>query len=252
MKILYFCTCWLPDLDRVFMLQSWLRVAAQQSAHLTIINTDAGDFGCDIMNVRYGGMPSGVRVCELGNNIGHGSRIGDQDGWGRAFCKGIELAITGGYDYAVHVESDMACRVDCRDVIALMRASGKPFAAPYCSQVQNIETGLIYMDVNRLQEMEFVNRYNWPKIRPEMSIAERIALQPEKVIGEIFGEEWLRLPLHWSQFGRIEFDKTEESDLADVLVWNPNDAKYFTHVRPWAYDLYTRDAKGKPLPLIRL
>ncbi len=248
MKILYFCTCWLPDLDRVFMLQSWLRVAAQQSAHLTIINTDAGDFGCDVMNVRYGGMPSGVRVCELGNNIGHGSRIGDQDGWGRAFCKGIELAITGGYDYAVHVESDMACRVDCRDVIDLMRRSGKPFAAPYCSQVQNIETGLMYMDVNRLQEMEFVNRYNWPKIRPEMSIAERIVLQPEKVIGGIFGDEWLRL--NWLG-GRFEY-RTDIEQLWFQDIGLSRRIQYFTHVRPWAYDLYTRNAKGEPLPLIRL
>ncbi len=235
------------------MLQSWLRVAAQQSAHLTIINTDAGNFGCDVMNVRYGGMPSGVRVCELGNNIGHGSRIGDQDGWGRAFCKGIELAITGGYDYAVHVESDMACRVDCRDVIALMEKGENPFAAPYCSQVQNIETGLIYMSVKRLKELEFVNRYNWPKIRPEMSIEERIALQPEKVIGEIFGNEWMRLDSSqgWdTRNGRMEWDSALENQLRMLI--HMGQARYFTHVRPAMYDIYTRNSKGEPLPLIRL
>ncbi len=243
MKILYFCTCWLPDLDRVVMLQSWLRVARQQNADIRLIDTTS----------RFNPVLSGIdvkyeEVVGIGGNIGHGSRIGDQDGWGRAFCKGIELAITGGYDYAVHVESDMACRVDCRDVIALIRASGKPFAAPYCSQVQNIETGLMYMDVNRLQEMEFVNRYNWPKIRPEMSIEERIVLQPEKVIGGIFGEEWLRT--NWLG-GRFEY-RADIEQLWFQDIGLSRRIQYFTHVRPWAYDLYTRDAKGEPLPLIRL
>ncbi len=245
MKILYFCTCWLPDLDRVFILQSWLRVARQQNVDIRLIDTTS----------QFNPVLSGIdvkyeEVIGVGGNIGHGSRIGDQDGWGRAFCKGIELAITGGYDYAVHVESDMSCRVDCRDVIALMEKEGKPFAAPYCSQVQNIETGLMYMSVKRLKELDFVNRYNWPKIRPEMSIAERIALQPEKVIGGIFGDEWLQL--EWLD-GRLENDvKAEWFMGTEIFKGNTSYIKYFTHVRPWAYDLYTRNSKGEPLPLIRL
>ncbi len=244
MKILYFCTCWLPDLDRVFILQSWHRVARQQNVNIRLIDTTS----------RFNPVLSGIdvkyeEVIGVGGNVGHWSRIGDQDGWGRAFCKGIELAITGGYDYAVHVESDMACRVDCRDVIALMEKEGKPFAAPYCSQVQNIETGLMYMSVKRLKELDFVNRYNWPKIRPEMSITERIALQPEKVIGGIFGEEWLKL--HWdSRNGRMEWDSALENQL--MMLIHMGQAKYFTHVRPAMYDIYTRNSKGETLPLIRL
>ncbi len=225
------------------MLQSWLRVARQQNADIRLIDTTS----------RFNPVLSGIdvkyeEVIGVGGNVGHGSRIGDQDGWGRAFCKGVELAITGGYDYAVHVESDMACRVDCRDVIALMEKGENPFAAPYCSQVQNIETGLLYMSVKRLKELDFVNRYNWPKIRPEMSIAERIALQPEKVIGGIFGEEWLKL--HWdTRNGRMEWHPDLESQL--MMLIHMGQAKYFTHVRPAMYDFYTRNSKGEPLPLIR-
>ncbi len=248
MKVLYFCTCWLPDLDRVFMLQSWLRVARQQTADILIVDTKS-EFHPDVAGYTYR-LDDSERCYRFDSNVGHGSREGDQDGWGRAFCKGIELAIEGGYDYAVHVESDMACRVDCHDVIALMEKEGKPFAAPYCSQVQNIETGLMYMNVKRLKELDFVARYNWPKIRPEMSIAQRIAWQPEKVIGGIFGEEWLRLKWHGA---RIEYDAAAEWKLGiEIFNRELHIVHYFTHVNPWAYDLFTRNAKGEPLPLIRL
>lgn len=247
MKVLYFCTCWLPDLDRVFMLQSWLRVARQQGADIRIIDTISAYHP---LMMQLGLLHS--EVIGVGGNVGHGSREGDKDGWGRAFCKGVELAIECGYDYAVHVESDMACRVDCRDVIALMQKEGKPFAAPYCSQVDNIETGLMYMDVKRLKELDFINRYNWPKIRPEMSITERIALQPERVIGGIFGDEWLLLK--WNGM-RIEYERVAELFLMNEIMAKPigvHPVHYFTHVRAAMYDLYTRDSKGNPLPLIRL
>ncbi len=241
MKVLLFCTCWLPDLDRVFMLQSWLRVARQQKADIQIIDT-IGNF----QPVVAGAHPG--ECIFVGTQIGHGSRDGDQDGWGRAFCKGIELAIEGNYDYAVHCEADMACRVDLMDVIALMEKEKKPIAAPWCSQVNAIETGLMFMSVPWLKENRFIERYDWPKIRPEMNVGDRIARQPERVIGKIAGDDYLRL--NWYG-GRIEHDYHGESILMRSLN-NRENVKYFTHVRPWAYDLYTRDSKGDPLPLIRL
>lgn len=93
------------------------------------------------------------------DNIGHLARNG-RDGWGRAFCRGVEIAIEQNYDWLVHIESDMLSRVDVANVIEFLKKHGMDFAAPL-NHYGLIETGLMWMRVQALKEVGFIEQYDW-------------------------------------------------------------------------------------------
>jgi hypothetical protein len=65
----------------------------------------------------------GVPTLQLGDNIGHLGRKG-RDGWGRAFCAGLQYAIDHGYDCAVHIEGDSLLRQPVRKFCEFMDEQG--------------------------------------------------------------------------------------------------------------------------------
>jgi len=124
-------------------------------------------------------------IWSFDDNIGHLSR-GGRDGWGRAFCKGIELAISGGYDYVAHIESDLLFKGRIETVVSMMRKSKIKVVSPRVSviagDVPRLETGLVIMDVRYLKEIDFVARYDW-------TVTQRIPC-PEARVAAIFGGDW--------------------------------------------------------------
>ena len=89
-------------------------------------------------------MPSieGLEVLQLGDNIGH-LKLTGRDGWGRAFCAGLQRAIDGRYDWAVHIETDLLFARPVADVIGKMGSVGVDVAAPLELSVAlgSLETG---------------------------------------------------------------------------------------------------------------
>jgi hypothetical protein len=63
-----------------------------------------------------------LQVYRFPDNIGHLAR-GGKDGWGRAFCKGLEMAIDGQYDYVVHIEGDSLFKRPVLPIIRQMMAT---------------------------------------------------------------------------------------------------------------------------------
>ena len=112
------------------------------------------------------------------NNVGHLDYNG-HDGWGRAFCTGVANAIFNNYHYAVHIESDLLFKGDVSEIIREMYENYY-YAVSTKSWLLNwLETGLIFMDVNYLDHIQFISKYNWKCLKKGNS--------PELIIPSILG-----------------------------------------------------------------
>jgi len=121
------------------------------------------------------------RIFDFGDNVGHLSRRG-RDGWGRAFCYGLQAAIDGGYEYVAHIEGDSLFRLPVRDVIIEMaRDKTKVVSTPVIGTDRSwpawLETGLMFFSVDYLRTCNFAQKYDWPS-RP-------VAPTPEVVVRQI-------------------------------------------------------------------
>lgn len=123
--------------------------------------------------------PSSVWYYTFEDNVGHLSR-GGRDGWGRAFCYGLQYAIDEGYDWVVHVEGDSVCKLDVRAEVDRLVSEGRSVATiPLSSWPGQIETGLMFFDVEWLRDASIVERYDWTR-------RDRYP-EPEKVVKQLCG-----------------------------------------------------------------
>src|SRR5260221_10014685 len=119
-------------------------------------------------------------VITFPDNVGHLS-AGGRDGWGRAFSQGLLCAIAGGYDYVVHVEGDLLTRLDLAKICRMMQDRGIPALAAITPNLGWAETGLVFLKVDFLRDVQLVERYGWAT-RPARPY-------PEGVLGELLGED---------------------------------------------------------------
>lgn len=125
--------------------------------------------------------PPRVWYYTFSDNVGHLSK-GGRDGWGRAFCYGLQYAIDEGYDWVAHVECDSLCKLDVANVSeALEEAAVRVATIPLSSWPGQIETGLMFFDVEWLRDSSLIERYDWAHRQryPE----------PEKVVKELCGRD---------------------------------------------------------------
>ena len=99
-------------------------------------------------------------VISFSDNIGHLLSTG-RDGWGRAFCAGITNAIYNGYDYAVHIESDLLFKGNVSAVVDEMHEISIPVVGTKSWLYGFLETGLLFMNVQFLKAVKFLSRYTW-------------------------------------------------------------------------------------------
>ena len=87
MRVLIFGTVHADTPEKLHIAQMWATL------HRDINPT------CDLLLVDTNTLPHdftyGVEVFSFGDNIGHLAR-GGRDGWGRAFCKGLEIGVDRG------------------------------------------------------------------------------------------------------------------------------------------------------------
>jgi hypothetical protein len=123
---------------------------------------------------------SGEKWISFKDNIGHLSITG-KDGWGRAFCHGVDLAIKNKFDYVVHIEGDLLFSGDVIDICLSMKKLGLEVLAPRSQMWNWLETGLLFMNVNFMQSINFSKRYNWPTRKKGDG--------PELIVEKIIGKE---------------------------------------------------------------
>ena len=136
------------------------------------------------------GMNGPKMLHSFPDNVGHLSRKG-RDGWGRAFCYGIDAAVRGNYEYCVHIEGDSLFRLPVMPIIRHMhekdikaastKVTGLRFDMPgWC------ETGLMFFNCQHMKRINFTAQYNWPT-RTERPT-------PEIVVARLLGNDLRYMP----------------------------------------------------------
>ncbi|TPN44875.1 methyltransferase domain-containing protein [Mesorhizobium sp. B1-1-7] len=161
------------------------------------------------------------------DNIGHLAR-GGKDGWGRAFCKGLESAIDGQYDYVVHIEGDSLLSKPVLPIIRKMmadgvRAASVPVEGTKRKETGWAETGLMFFSVDYLWQSKFIERYDWWNRTKSPT--------PEKIIFDLVGEDLKMLPL-----------KAERGDRGQITAENAAGLDWITHCAPEALDAFVEAA----------
>lgn len=157
------------------------------------------------------------------DNIGHLAR-GGKDGWGRAFCKGLEMAIDGQYDYVVHIEGDSLFKRPVMPIIRQMIAGGiKAASVPVEGTKRRetgwTETGLMFFSVDYLWQSRFIEKYDWWNRTAKP--------YPEQAIFDLLGADLLMLPL-----------RAERGDRGQITADNVAELDWVTHAAPDAYEAF--------------
>lgn len=170
------------------------------------------------------------KTLQLGDNIGHLAR-GGQDGWGRAFCRGLQYAVERGYDYVAHIEGDSLFRLKVMPICERMRfdrisAASVPVRGTKRPEKDWVETGMMIFDVNYLRDARIVEQYNWQDCEPKR----RYPQTPEWHLHRILGAHLKMMP--W---------RAERGDTGQITAENVGDFDWVTHVPPDVADAFVRE-----------
>lgn len=187
-RVLIFGTCYAPTDDKVCELRRWIELNARLNPNnIDLLLIDSNSLESD-HDRRLNPL---VGIFRFPDNIGHLSR-GGRDGWGRAFCFGLQYAIDHGYDYVVHIEGDSLFRLPVLPIVEEMEVSATDVASievsswPASSRHQTVETGLMFFSVEWLKSSRLIERYDWAK-RTKYP-------EPEKAIRTICGADLQLMP----------------------------------------------------------
>ena len=164
----------------------WARLTRHLNPGTDILIVDSAS-PTDVSEVTY---PVDLTVLQLGDNIGH-INVSNKDGWGRAFCAGVDEAIAKGYDYIAYCDVDIVNSLPVGPIIEKMDRCGVRVACPMDTQYAFLENGLMFLSVAYLRDSNFVSRYNWPS-RVRSSDPMDI---PEMVFEKLMADELFTLPI---------------------------------------------------------
>lgn len=222
-RTLIFATTYVDTRERQRLTEQWVTFHKER-------NPD-----CDLLLVDSRSplqLPNDVEIFSFPDNIGHlsrngplGPRSGGRDGWGRAFCKGLELAIARGYEYAVHIEGDSLFQLPVMPIARRMQLESSdvlsvPVEGTKKKEIGWVETGLMFFRTGYVTETDFIGRYDWPnrKVHPT----------PERVIFSILGDKLKMMP--W---------RAERGDKSHITVNNVHNLDWVTHCHDYAvYDRF--------------
>jgi hypothetical protein len=186
---LLFGTFYIDSPDRDQLTDLWIKLH-------TTLNPDCDFLAVDSQSpiqkfvgwTRYDGRRRPRMYFNFDDNIGHLSRrlvTQGRDGWGRAFCKGLEIAVKLGYEYAAHIEGDSLFRLSVSNITEQMKLEGIDCVSAKVNGLINsgaehqwVETGLMMLSTDYLRRSNFIQRYDWPNRRvtptPERFIRQNI------------------------------------------------------------------------------
>jgi hypothetical protein len=186
-RVLLFGTCYVDSEARVKLTVQWAELMLR-------LNADCDIWLIDSQSPLMPRLDPRIRIFSFPDNIGHLSRRNvtpGKDGWGRAFCKGLQLAIDGRFDFVAHIEADSLFRLSVLPICLRMRrdkimAASIPVLSGARVIPQWVETGLMFFDVEFLRRSNFVSRYDWPNRRSRPT--------PEVVINRMLGPHLTMMP----------------------------------------------------------
>lgn len=198
-EVTIFGTSYLKDATDLWLFRQWLHLNRTLNPHARLIVVDSAspvspylaDFPRD----------DGEHLLQLGDNIGHLGKTG-RDGWGRAFCHGLEVA---GEDagWIVHMETDLLFALPVQRMLDRMEISGVEVVAPWALPYPFIETALMFFDAHWVRKHNLGARYDWehgrglPEKRVEEIAGEDLWIAPIRGLRMDVREQALPQPLDW-------------------------------------------------------
>jgi hypothetical protein len=191
MKPLLFGTCYVADEVMRDLVITWSRLNRKLNPGLDIMLIDsASPFDPRHFLPTKAPQHANVIVKRFDDNIGHLSR-GGGDGWGRAFSRGIELAIYLGYSHIAYIDADMLFARPVMPILQKMERVGVKIACPFDQHYGFVENGITFADVEYLRQIDFIKKYDW-KHSPKPTTHEAL---PERRFAKIVEDELFTLPL---------------------------------------------------------
>jgi hypothetical protein len=235
-RVLIFATTYVDTPERLRLTHQWCDLHRHLNPDCDFLLVDSQS---PLGPLTAGHHKDEVEVFSFPDNIGHLSRNGPdgpsskgRDGWGRAFCEGLNRACWRGYDYVVHIEGDSLFRLPVMDIVRGMKRDGikvlsVPVEGTKRKEVGWVETGLMFFNVAYLRDIQFTDRYDWPN-RTERPT-------PEKVIFKMLGKDLVMMP--W---------KAERGDKRQITIENVDRLDWVTHChgQPEIYDRYIESLMG--------
>jgi hypothetical protein len=221
MRNLVFGTCYVNSPHRAKLLDCWITVIRRVNPNTDILLVDSNSPWEPLIDPRHGhfarydtGMRMSRMLHSFPDNVGHLSHKG-RDGWGRAFCYGLEAAIAGKYDYVAHIEGDSLFRLPVEPIFATMNRDGIhaasiPVGGTKRTMYGWVETGLMFFSTNFVDHIHFVRQYSWQHRTTNPT--------PEVVIRQILGNDLRMMP--W---------RGERGDKSHITPANVTQLDWVTH-----------------------
>jgi len=197
-QTLIFGTMYMSNQYHVELVRLWLNMVKSKYPDAFWILIDSRS-NIDLFNqLQISRVAAERRIDQLNichtfhDNIGHlsGMHPRNKDGWGRAFCYGVEFGIRNGFENIVHIESDVLTRIDINKVISNLDRTGKGVACPKVNlpgvQGWIIETGLMIMKTSFVKRIDLIGKYDWKN--SQVPDAEKGIDNPEQRLTKIIGD----------------------------------------------------------------
>lgn len=181
-RVLIFATTYVDTPEKKRLLELWITTHAALNPECDLCLVDSASPLFDVTTLPNV-LPTPVLYHEFPDNIGHLAR-GGRDGWGRAFCKGLDIARAGPWTHVVHIEGDSLFSLDVMTIAREMvrdehRALSVDVAGTSKPESGWAETGLMFFDVEFLRRFDFTALYDWQNRGPRPF--------PEQVVRRILG-----------------------------------------------------------------
>lgn len=213
------------------LVQLWARLNAHLCPDTDMLLVDSHS-PVDLMGALEGIAPR-LKIHDMRDNVGHLNSTG-KDGWGRAFCWGVQHAIQQHYDYIAYCDADIICTVPATRVIERMAKANVNAACPWNTMYDFAENGLMYLSVPYLRDSGFVERYDWQN-RTRSPNPRDI---PERVFEDLMGDDLWILPMRGM---RNDLDQLTVNNFAHR--WPYGGPSWLTHCRDIRlYDLMLEKA----------
>ena len=218
---LIFGTCYIGTVIMKCHVELWCKLMRKLNPETDILLIDS----CSIYSPQEFAASNGINFIDFGNNVGHLSLQG-RDGWGRAFCKGIQYAIDNNYKYVVYTDADIFLSFPVKSVIDKMERTNVKICTPFDITYLFIENGVVFADVNYMNESRFISKYDWENANQPI---------PEHRCASLWQDELFILPI-------LGF-RNDSSHITHQNVENPQ-IQYLTHCKDFSLYQHFLESRG--------
>lgn len=218
-KTLIYGTSYIATPERMELTKLWAKLCAKLNPDCDLLLVDSAS-PFDPMKF----MPENLLwIRRFHDNLGH-LNAGGGDGWGRAFCYGLQFGIDEGYDRIAYIDADILFAKPVGPIFDKMERNGVKVSCPLDMNFQFLENGIVFMNPEYMRDIRFIERYDWPN-SPQMPL-------PERRFELLLEDALFTLPLRGC---RNDFDLVTMANCREAFPWSWD---YLTHAKD--FNLYYR------------